>query len=243
MGTLQIFNSLEMLTRGAAARFAELSSQAASNQNQFTAALSGGSTPLPLYQLLGKDPFFEPLPWSSMHFFWGDERLVPPDHEDSNYRAAAEHLLESRPIPDENIHRIPGELAPAEAASQYQRELAAFFSAHPPRFDLILLGLGEDCHTASLFPNTPAVTDPQPGDWVAANYLPRRSSWRITLTPRVINAAAEVIFLVSGKSKAAALKTVLQEHPPAAECPARLISPTSGNLRWYVDRQAASQLR
>lgn len=203
--------------------------------------LSGGSTPKRLYQLLATDTFARRIDWQRLHVFWGDERCVPPDHADSNYRMARESLLDHVPIPDENVHRIAGELDPTQAAALYEQHLRAFFSGQP-RFDLILLGLGNDGHTASLFPHTPALDERE--RWVVADYYaPVQPPWRVTLTPPAINAAARVVFLVSGEEKADMLRRVLEGEFKPHELPAQLIQPISGELTWLVDETAASRIK
>ncbi len=185
------------------------------------------------------------MPWSQTHFFWGDERHVSPDSPESNYAMARQTMLGPIGVPAKNIHRIRSELPDAhDAASEYETQLRSFFQSPPgqlPRFDLILLGLGPDAHTASLFPHTEALHEHH--KLVAANWVEKFKTWRITLTLPVINNAANVLFLVSGSEKAEALKTVLKgpHHPELY--PAQLIQPTDGTLTWLVDQSAAHLLR
>jgi len=178
-------------------------------KNTFSVALSGGSTPKSLYKFLAQDSSADHLPWDKIHFFWGDERAVPPDHPDSNFLHASLTLLEPRHIPALNVHRIRGELDPKTSAALYQEEILAWFKDTPPRFDLVLLGMGADGHTASLFPGSQALQDSQQNEWVTANQIPQLSSWRITFTANLINAAEQVVFLVTGQSKAETLFNVL----------------------------------
>lgn len=226
------------LTR-AAADFFVTEAQAALRANRhFTVALSGGSTPRALYQLLAETP----LAWEAIHLFWGDERCVPPDHADSNYRMTAESLLRRIAIPPENVHRIEGELPPEEAALRYEDELRKFFDG-VPRFDLILLGLGEDGHTASLFPDSPALHERT--RWVVAvshTTPPPPLVPRVTLTLPVINAARQVVFLVSGAGKAKRLAEVLHVPTPSPLLPASMVRPDSGELLWLLDQPAAALL-
>ena len=199
--------------------------------------LAGGSTPKAAYEILARD-YAEAIDWGRVHAFFGDERTVPPDHEDSNYRMAREALLDHVPVG--GVHRIRGELPPDEAAASYEGELRAFFEGEdPPRFDLILLGLGEDGHTASLFPETSAleVTD----RLVVANPVLKLDTTRITLTAPVLNAAHDVSFLVAGGGKAEALKEVIEGDADPRAYPAKLVGPPGG-LTWMVDRAAASML-
>jgi len=177
------------------------------------------------------------LDWEKVHFFWGDERSVPPEHPDSNYKMAFDSLLANISVPKTNIYRMEGELEPNIAAKRYEKAIQGFFD-HEPKFDLILLGLGEDCHTASLFPGTEAIFEKR--HWVIGHHLPKLDAWRLTLTPMLINQAREVIFIVSGKSKSAALKKVLEGHYEPGKYPAQIIQPESGHLSWMVDEAAAS---
>lgn len=232
------------LSRKATAEVARLATEAVSARGRFTVALSGGSTPRRLYRLLVEEDKLSPLPWGAIHLFWGDERHVAPDHPDSNYRMANEELLTRLPIPAANVHRIPAELADARAAAEsYEQTLRSFFGLGPgdlPRFDLVLLGMGPDGHTASLLPGTPALDEEHRlvvGQWVQA-----LGTWRITLSPPVLNNAAAVIFLVAGQDKAAALQQVLRGSRHPSVYPSQLIRPTSGRLLWLVDRAAARLL-
>ena len=215
---------------------------------RFVVALSGGSTPKRLYALLATAAYAGRVDWSRVHVFWGDERCVPPDDPASNYRMAREALLSRVPVPEGNVHRMRGEDDPGSAAAAYERELREIFVTPdgPPacipgrRFDLVLLGMGDNGHTASLFPGTPAVREAE--RWVLAQYVEAVSMWRVTLTPVVINAAAEVTFLVSGGDKAEMLRRVLKgPHVPDA-LPAQAIAPGHGRLRWLVDAAAAADL-
>jgi 6-phosphogluconolactonase len=199
--------------------------------------LAGGSTPKATYEILARD-YADRIDWSKVHVFFGDERTVPPDHEDSNYRMAREALLNHVPVG--SIHRMRGELPPDEAAAAYEEELREFFGAEGlPRFDLILLGIGGDGHTASLFPETSALEVHD--RWVVANPVPKLDTTRITLTIPVINAARSVVFLVAGEDKAEALKEILEGDADPREYPARLIQPPGGP-DWMLDRTAAGAL-
>ena len=236
----------------AARHFARLADQYVVGCGRFTVALSGGSTPRAMFSLLSEAPFADTVPWGSIHFFWGDERCVPPDHPDSNYRMARETLLSKVPVPAENIFRIPAELSdPAVAAEQYEATLINQFSkpatasgtaplAGVPRFDLIFLGMGPDGHTASLFPGTTAlgVTDKV----VVANYVEKFGAHRITLTATTINDARNVTFVVAGPDKSAALREVLEGAYEPDLYPSQLIHPRQGSLLWMVDEAAAARL-
>ncbi len=202
-------------------------------------ALSGGSTPKKFLALLAQPYYRERVPWPQVFFFWADERCVPPDHPESNYRMAEEALFSKVPVPKSNLFRIPAEMdPPSSAARAYEQTLRLHFkSSNLPKFDLILLGLGEDGHTASLFPDTPAVAEKV--RWVAANYVEKLSAYRITLTFPVINNAARVVFAVGGSAKAAMMKEVLAEKT-GRRLPAQMVAPVSGELVWLVDKAAAS---
>ena len=228
----------EALMSAAALRVATLCEAAIQRHGRFTWALAGGSTPRRLYGLLARPPFVSNVDWSRVEFFWGDERCVPPDHPDSNYRMARETLLDViRPDPA-RVHRMLGEETPKAAALAYETELHDSFGLRagspPPSFDLILLGMGADGHTASLFPHSPALRETQ--RWVTADPLAER----LTLTRPVLNAGAHVLFLVSGANKAARLKHVLAG--PDEGLPAQRIRPERGRLEWLVDTAAAAGL-
>jgi 6-phosphogluconolactonase len=229
------------LAREAARRFAELAEAFMGDAGRFTVALSGGSTPKAMFQILAEKPFADALPWRSIDFFWGDERCVPPDHAESNYRMANETLLSKAPIPRENIFRIPAEDEDHKrAAANYSENLRTFFAAERPGFDLIFLGMGADGHTASLFPGTTALCS---GDRIAvANYVDKLKSWRITLTADTINSARNIIFLVAGADKAPALKEVIEGERNPEQYPSQLIEPSHGSLLWMVDEAAAKLL-
>ena len=231
------------LFQAAADEVIRAATEAVAQRGRFTIALSGGSTPKNMYTLIAANASAG-LPWDRMFFFFGDERHVPPDNPESNYRMANEALLSKVPIPAANIFRIPAENPDAEAAAQaYQQTLENFFSVAPgefPRFDLILLGLGPDGHTASLFPETAALQERS--RFVVANWVEKLNTSRITLTLPVLNAARVAAFLVSGMDKAAVLHEVLEGNVPDEKYPSRLVRPTAGKLIWFVDRAAASEL-
>lgn len=238
MAEIRIFKTPEELYREATAIFLTTGTEAQRNQGLFSVALSGGSTPLPLYRQLAEHGEGDRLDWKKIHFFWGDERAVSPDHPDSNYREAYQTLLKPRRVPDTNIHRIEGEFQPKIAAQKYEEDLLDWFAEIPPRFDLILLGLGSDGHTASIFPGTKI----HESSWVNAVHVPELESWRITATPQLINAASRVLFLVVGGEKARALKAVLTGSYQPQTYPAQLVQPQNGELIWLIDRDAAAEL-
>ena len=232
------------LAEAAAERVARLAAEAVARDGRFTVALAGGSTPMGLYTLLATEPYRGRLPWRHAEVFWGDERCVGPEHPESNYRMAAETLLRHVPIPSGQIHRLRGEDPdPARAAADYERLLQKAFRVPPgvpPRFDLVLLGLGADGHTASLFPGSPALGDLR--RLVAAVSVEALGAHRLTLTLPVLNAAASVLFLVSGREKARALRAVLEDARPGEPLPARLVRPRDGSVTWLVDAAAAGLL-
>ena len=209
----------------------------------FSVALSGGSTPKPLYDLLGSETFAGRVRWPNVHLFQVDERCVPPDDSQSNYRMICRALLVSTPLPHENFHRLAAERPDREqAARDYAEDLARVLHPAPgelPRLDLIFLGMGPDGHTASLFPGSPALNERTA--WVAPNFAAQLSSFRLTLTLPVLNAAAHVIFLVAGADKAEMLRQVLEG--PEGHFPAQLIQPASGRLSWFLDKSAAHLLK
>ena len=205
------------------------------NTGKYSLVLSGGSTPAPIYAQLAALNTAQ-INWEKVYIFWGDERCVPPANDDSNYKMADETLLSHIPIPPENIYRMKGELPPAEGARDYQAQLEAYFAGSLPKFDTLLLGLGDDGHTASLFPGTPALEETK--KWVVENPHPYSSSWRITLTYPLLNAAHQIIFTVAGEKKAEILAHILNPGNPATY-PAQKVRPTSGTLTWVLDQPAA----
>jgi 6-phosphogluconolactonase len=236
---LRILPDRTALFQAAADEFVRQANAAIRSKGRFTVALAGGSTPKGLYGLLATNPA---LPWDKMYFFFGDERHVPPDHPESNYRMAHEALLSKVPIPPGNVFRVPAENPDAgQAAQSYEQTLRQFFQTPPagfPGFDLILLGMGPDGHTASLFPGGKALRERS--RWVVADWVEKFKTDRITLTLPVLNNAAVVMFLVSGEDKAQTLKEVLEGSQSAELFPSKLIRPTDGKLIWLVDQAAAS---
>jgi 6-phosphogluconolactonase len=245
---LEVFPSGTALAAAAAECFVEAASAAIASTETFSVALSGGSTPHALFTLLATPAYARRVEWSRVHVFWGDERCVPPDDEASNYRMARETLIDHVALRPENVHRIRGEDPPAAAAERYERELRAAFAtptgmprlAPGARFDLVLLGLGTNGHTASLFPHLQAVRERT--TWAMAENIELLQMWRITLTPPILNAAGEIMFLVSGREKAAVLRRVIYGARSTDDLPAQVIAPADGRLRWFVDAAAASEL-
>jgi 6-phosphogluconolactonase len=242
---IRVLDSPEALAAAAANEFVRLASAAGQPAGEFSVVLAGGSTPRRLYSLLANETgFSDQLVWDRIHFFWGDERHVPPDHADSNYRMAFESMLSRVPVSSEQIHRIRTENPDAyQAAQEYQRTLVRHFALAEgqwPRLKLVLLGLGSDGHTASLFPGTSVLDDEV--RMVAAAWVDKFQAFRVTLTAKAINHADNIIFLVSGDDKAKALKAVLHGEFQPHRLPAQLIHPIDGNLLWLVDRAAARLL-
>ena len=225
------------LSRQSAERFSQLALQSVEAAGRMTVALSGGSTPKHLYLLLASPDYQNRIPWGNVQVFWGDERCVPPDHPESNFRMAQEALLSQIEIPAENIHRMRGEGQPQMAAAEYEEELQKFFGLNSgalPRFDLILLGIGEDGHTASLFPGSEALNETK--HLVVAPFVAKLNSHRLSLSLAVLNNAAEVWFLVTGGSKADAVKKVLSG---SSDLPAARVHPVNGKLIWFITQDAA----
>jgi len=253
--SVRIYSDPEELALKAARRFARLADQYVVGCGRFTVALSGGSTPRAMFSLVAAHPFADTVPWSSIYFFWGDERCVPPDHPDSNYRMAHETLLSRVPVPANNIFRIVAEAPqPQRAAQEYSSTLMRFFSlgegarntgtaslVNFPRFDLVFLGMGPDGHTASLFPHSPALRAET--EIVVANYVEKFKANRITLTAATINNARNVTFLAAGEDKAEALTNVLEGPDEPDLYPSQMIRPANGTLLWMVDEAAASLLK
>jgi 6-phosphogluconolactonase len=245
MSEVEIFSDERELVRAEAERIVRLAKDAVGTRGRCLVALSGGSTPRPLYELLATPPYATRIEWPRMHLFWGDERCVPPDHPDSNYRMTREALIDHVPLPPENVHRIRGEDPPDQAAVAYERLLRELFGpgdAPARTFDLVLLGMGRDGHTASIFPGTAAVTEAH--RWAMAVYVDKpRAMWRVTLTTVVLNAAADVTFLVAGPDKAPRLREVLQPGEEShGVLPARLVNPVRGALHWMIDAAAGADL-
>lgn len=241
---LRIEDGKERLAQAAAQEIANAVSSVLIEKERCTVALTGGSTPRAAYQLLGEEPFRGRLAWDKIHFFWGDERHVPPDHADSNYRMAHEAFLSSVPVPAANIHRIPAEDPDAaRAAASYEETLRGFFhlgADELPRFDLLLLGLGPDAHIASLFPGNAALHEQE--KLVIAPWVEKMSTFRITLTAPVLDNAARVLFLVSGEEKSEAVRNVLEGERDPDLYPGQLLRLKDGKVVWLLDRAAARLL-
>ncbi|MBS1805291.1 MAG: 6-phosphogluconolactonase [Acidobacteria bacterium] len=233
------------LARRAAEQFVAVAEQAAAKRGRARIAISGGSTPKAAFQLLADpgQPFFKKMPWDKLDLYWVDERTVPPDNSESNYHMTREAMLDRVPLKPEQIHRMEGELEPEVAASRYESQLRNTFrleGAETPRFDLVQLGMGDDGHTASLFPHTAAIHEM--GRLVTANQVPQKDTWRITLTWPVINQASSVFFLIGGANKAELVKEVFTGQRDPERLPSQLIWPSGGILTLVLDRDAAALL-
>jgi len=240
---IRILTTPQELFAAAAEEVVRAANEAVNARGRFTIALSGGSTPKALYNLLATNARTA-LPWEHMYFFWGDERHVPPTDPDSNYRMVNEAMLSKVPVPPANVFRIEAENPDASAAAAaYEQTLRKFFQLGPsgvPQFDLTLLGMGPDGHTASLFPGTEGLKEKS--RLVIANWVEKLKTHRLSFTLPVLNAAGCAAFLVSGTDKATVLKAVLEGNEPGEQYPAKLVQPKDGKLIWFLDRAAASAL-
>ena len=240
MPELDILPTPEEAAQASAEFMASLAEERIEAEKRFTIALSGGSSPRRLYELLASPLFIGRIDWNQWHVFWGDERCVPPDHQDSNYRMARESLLDHVRIPEGQIHRIRGEADPQTAAEEYEGLLRQTFLWSTPSFDLILLGMGDDGHTASLFSSTDAVSEKE--RLVLANWAPHLQAHRITFTLPLINSARAIALLVTEESKAQVLRQVLKPYPNEQPLPVPMVRPTSGTVHWFLTTAAVSQL-
>ena len=234
---------VEETARIAAGQFTAAARRVTGEGKPFHVAFSGGNSPRPLFQLLASDPFRQLVPWESIQFFWSDERNVPPGDPESNYSMARELLLRHVSVPATHIHRIPtGDGTAIEAADLYQRTLHELLPQlnGRPRLDYLLLGLGSNGHTASLFPHRPTLHEEQ--RLVVADHVDEINAWRVTLTAPVLNNAAQIAFLVTGDEKASAVKRVLEGPRDSDAMPAQLIAPHNGSIAWILDAAAASLL-
>ena len=235
---LHIYKDAGELSDAAAAWITEKIQQTLKEKEFFTLALSGGETPKKLYQKLAVDPYRNKIEWNKVHIFWGDERVVPPDDERGNAKMAFKNLLNKVTIPAEQIHRINTETDPEESAKVYEKVLHKYFDRRPTTFDLVLLGMGDDGHILSLFPDSKHLADKM--SWVVAD-KEQKGMKRITLLPSVVNRSAAIAFLVTGENKATVLKEVLQGSA-SNKYPAQLIQPANGELFWFIDEAAGKLL-
>lgn len=238
---IRVFADGDEVAREAARRFIELANASIDARDRFSVALAGGSTPKRIYELLAGEEMREQINWSNVHVFFGDERCVPPDDAESNYRMANEALLSRVNLPEQNVHRMRGEGDAVANARLYEDELRAYFEdENLPSFDLIMLGMGDDGHTASLFPGTTALDVQQA--WVTANWVEKFNTFRVTLTVPAINHARCVMFIVTGANKAERLFEVLYGAREPQRLPSQLIQPQQGSLEWFLDEAAAAKL-
>ncbi len=237
---IRVFNDLEALSQAAAELFALQSRVASLVCGRFSVALSGGETPRRMYEILASPPYNDRIHWNEVHIFWSDERCVPEDDPRNNSLMARQALLDQVPIPQANIHPIRCNASPEQAANEYEEELREFFSTSNPNFHLVLLGLGSNGHTASLFPHTPVLNEKD--RWVAGVYVQELAMYRITFTAPYINQAAQVVFLVSGADKAQVMEDVLEGPYRPNDLPAQLIRPAGIHPLWLVDKAASHKL-
>lgn len=237
---LNIYDTADEVLYALAEYFVATGNEAITNHGKFSVALSGGNSPKKLHELLASTTFADKLDWTKVYFFFGDERNVPQDHADSNYLMAKKSLFDPLYIESNNIFAVDTTLTPNEAAQKYAEQIAEFFDDDEMSFDLVLLGLGDDAHTASLFPGTPVLGDVTPS--VKAPYLESKQIYRITLNAPLINEAKHIAFLVYGESKAEAVHHVLEDEENIEQYPAQLIDSIVGEVQWFMDKAAASNL-
>lgn len=238
---LHIAKDTQQLSENLAAFISQRIQDVLQKQEIFTFVLSGGSTPKSLYALLAKEPYINMIPWARMHFFWGDERAVPFDDARNNARMAFDVLLDKTGTPPENIHVMRTDIEPEAAAAEYEKILHRYFDGKENTFDMVLLGMGDDGHTLSLFPGLPIVHEKKA--WVKAFFLQAQDMYRITLTAPVTNLASSVIFMATGAGKALTLQSVINGTPDPDRYPSQLIRPENGELHWFVDEAAAEALQ
>jgi 6-phosphogluconolactonase len=236
-----VYRTTEELELNAAEEIVRVMAAAIRDRGLCFIAMAGGETPRKVYRQLGIAPLRDRVDWRRVHLFFSDERVVPPTDPQSNFGMVDRELISHVNLPEQNVHRIKGELDPEKAAEEYERAVKAILDTKDARFDLVLLGLGEDGHTASLFPVSEV--DGETSSWVGSVYVPQLLSWRVTLTLRCINEAREVLFLVSGGQKAAIVQRVLGLSGPTKELPATMVRPTNGKLIWNLDEDAAALLK
>jgi 6-phosphogluconolactonase len=234
---IHIYPNKKELVIGTTKKITHIIEQTLQKNGLCHVVLAGGNTPREVYALLATNLYKNRVDWNRVHLYWGDERTVPPEHPDSNFGMAQQALLALIKIPQENVHRIRGEISPKQAAAEYAELLRGQFQQFPPSFDLVILGVGEDGHTASLFPGTDVleVMD-QPA---AAVFVPKLNTWRVTLTLPVLNAAKQVVLLVSGTSKSGIIQRIMNVDKPTEYLPVTLVRPESGRLHWLLDAEAA----
>jgi 6-phosphogluconolactonase len=236
---IRIFDSHEEFEQKSAEEIVHLMQGVLRDRGVCSVVLSGGETPKGIYRRLGTDPLKQVLDWSRVSIFFSDERCVSPDDSQSNYGMVRRELISHVGIAPHNVHRIHGESSPEKGAVEYEKVLRTVFNPGPPRFDVVLLGMGSDGHTASLFPSTDTLDEEN--RWVREVYVPHLDAWRITLTFPVINSGREVLILAAGESKAPMIERALGAQAPTKKLPVTMVQPVEGSLRWRLDKQAASR--
>lgn len=240
MAIVKTYPNVEVLSAAAAELFTTKVCLAVEQRGRCNAVLAGGGTPRLMYQLLGATPYCQSIPWEKIHIYWGDERCVPGNDKQSNQLMARQSLLDHVPIPEANIHPIIYDGSPSLAAQQYENILRSTFGDQIPQFDIVFLGMGDDGHTASLFPGTNALKVQD--RWVSEVYVATQNVYRVTLTAPVLNQAAAIVFLVAGSTKAHVIKEVIEGRQDNKDLPAQLIKPLQGELYWLLDQGAAALL-
>ncbi|MDQ6476781.1 6-phosphogluconolactonase [Dyadobacter sp. LHD-138] len=241
MGQLHIAKDAKALSLELAEWLNKYIQEVLTKKDRFTFVLSGGSTPKQLYTLLAESPYSESIPWEKLHFFWGDERAVPYEDSRNNAKMAYDELLHKIGAKAEHIHVMRTDIGPEESAAEYEKILKQYFDGEETTFDFVLLGMGDDGHTLSLFPGTPVVHEQKA--WTTSFFLPAQDMYRITLTAPVVNHAACVAFLAVGAGKAETLKHVLEGAFEPDTYPSQVIKPAKGTLHWFIDEPAASLLK
>jgi 6-phosphogluconolactonase len=238
---INVFNNEDEVLHGLATYFVKIAAESISSHGQFSVALSGGNSPKKLYELLASPLYKDKVEWNKVHFFFGDERYVPHTDPQSNYLMAKKAILEPLELSYKQIFPVDTSLSPDEAAKAYTTDINLYFAGTEPRFDLVLLGLGDNSHTASLFPHTPVLHDKTAA--ARAVFLEDQQVYRITMTAPLINLAQHVAFLVYGDGKAVAVHHIIEDKTDIENYPAQLIKPQSGDLQWFLDHRAAAQLK
>ncbi|WP_159466619.1 6-phosphogluconolactonase [Dyadobacter sp. 3J3] len=241
MGQLHIANDSVQLSTELAEWISNYINEVLTKKDRFTFVLSGGGTPKLLYTLLAAKPYNESIPWEKIHFFWGDERAVPFEDSRNNAKMAYDELLDKVGVKAENIHVMRTDIGAEESAAEYEKILKQYFEGEETTFDFVLLGMGDDGHTLSLFPGTSVIHEKDA--WVTSFFLPAQDMYRITLTAPVVNQSAAVVFLAVGTGKAETLKHVLEGEFEPDKYPSQVIKPAKGQLLWFIDEAAAAGLK
>lgn len=240
---INIYKSPDDLSKNLAGWMCDTINSTLQEQEFFTLVLSGGNTPKNLYKVLGADEFKDKIDWSRLQIFWGDERAVPITDDRNNAKMAYEILLDNISIPKEQVHAMRTDIEPVFAAKEYEKILRTFFTNTVKSFDLVLLGMGDDGHTLSLFPGSPLIEENDEDEWVKSVYNDEQKMYRITLTPLIVNRSSHIAFMVDGLKKANVLKEVIEGSYKPLQLPSQIIKPASGNLYWFIDKDAAQELQ